>query len=322
MVYVCDRAERPHPGVHEDGAIAAHHPGRSRARASRSGIGGTPPDSARPARRGTSTSRSDPGQTFMFEADGGNESMHMMDRVLGTILDGFGAPGLPGRPVHVPAHGRDRLEGQPLHRRDDQRPAHPEVRARQVQQRPRQRQRQRALRLSALRGRLSGAAARLLFALPLLCRGGMRAAHEFKLERSSTRSSRSRAARRTSSSASPLYLFKSVKFPVRGVEVDVEQSGAGDPARARRAAGRGRRLLENGRPLPASAASGRLALPVGSLVRRLRARRSACRRRRSSPTRGSSSTRATSTRTSSIRSLGRHRVRARARRQARSSETT
>ena len=33
-------------------------------------------------------------QTYMFEADGGNEILHIMDRVLGTILTGFGAPGL------------------------------------------------------------------------------------------------------------------------------------------------------------------------------------------------------------------------------------
>ena len=33
-------------------------------------------------------------QTFMFEVDGGNEKLHIMDRVLGTILSGFGQPGL------------------------------------------------------------------------------------------------------------------------------------------------------------------------------------------------------------------------------------
>jgi hypothetical protein len=33
-------------------------------------------------------------QTFMFEADGGNEILHIMSRVMGTILSGFGAPGL------------------------------------------------------------------------------------------------------------------------------------------------------------------------------------------------------------------------------------
>ena len=33
-------------------------------------------------------------QTFMFEVDGGNEILHIMDRAMGTILSGFGAPGL------------------------------------------------------------------------------------------------------------------------------------------------------------------------------------------------------------------------------------
>jgi hypothetical protein len=33
-------------------------------------------------------------QTYMFEADGGNEIVHIMDRALGTILAEFGAPGL------------------------------------------------------------------------------------------------------------------------------------------------------------------------------------------------------------------------------------
>ncbi|HTO51205.1 MAG TPA: hypothetical protein VML91_26455 [Burkholderiales bacterium] len=33
-------------------------------------------------------------QTFMFEADGGNEILHIMNRLKGTILSEFGAPGL------------------------------------------------------------------------------------------------------------------------------------------------------------------------------------------------------------------------------------
>ena len=36
----------------------------------------------------------DRAQELMFEADGGNEVLHIMDRVMGTILSGFGAPGL------------------------------------------------------------------------------------------------------------------------------------------------------------------------------------------------------------------------------------
>ncbi|MBT2326889.1 hypothetical protein J7E62_31780 [Variovorax paradoxus] len=36
----------------------------------------------------------DPIQRFMIEADGGNEIVHIMDRIGGSILAGFGAPGL------------------------------------------------------------------------------------------------------------------------------------------------------------------------------------------------------------------------------------
>src|SRR5205085_6531397 len=36
----------------------------------------------------------DRNQSTMFEADGGNEIVHIMDRVLGPIRSGFGTPGL------------------------------------------------------------------------------------------------------------------------------------------------------------------------------------------------------------------------------------
>jgi hypothetical protein len=36
----------------------------------------------------------DRAQSLMFEADGGNEIVHIMDRVMGSILSGFGTPGL------------------------------------------------------------------------------------------------------------------------------------------------------------------------------------------------------------------------------------
>ena len=58
----------------------------------------------------------------------------------------------------------------------------------------------------------------------------------------------------------PLYLFKSVRFPVAGVEIDVEQSA---PA-VERALGAFQKdivLFENGRPLVSSQATGRLSLP-------------------------------------------------------------
>ena len=35
----------------------------------------------------------DPMQTYMFEVDGGNEILHTMDRVLGTIVANLGQPG-------------------------------------------------------------------------------------------------------------------------------------------------------------------------------------------------------------------------------------
>src|SRR5438093_605325 len=58
----------------------------------------------------------------------------------------------------------------------------------------------------------------------------------------------------------PLYAIKSAKFPVNGREIDV---AAAEPAiqRALSLVGREITLEENGRPLRASAASGRLSLP-------------------------------------------------------------
>ena len=55
---------------------------------------------------------------------------------------GYGSARTRGRPVHVPAQQHGRLEGQHVHRRDDQRTAHPEVRPRRVQSRQRQGRRQ------------------------------------------------------------------------------------------------------------------------------------------------------------------------------------
>jgi hypothetical protein len=58
----------------------------------------------------------------------------------------------------------------------------------------------------------------------------------------------------------PLYLFKSVKFPVSNIEIDVDKS---DPAieRALAAIQQDITLFENERPLAASHATGRLSLP-------------------------------------------------------------
>jgi hypothetical protein len=58
----------------------------------------------------------------------------------------------------------------------------------------------------------------------------------------------------------PLYLFKSVKFPVNNIEIDTDKSA---PAikRALAAIQQDITLFENGRPLAASHATGRLSLP-------------------------------------------------------------
>ena len=58
----------------------------------------------------------------------------------------------------------------------------------------------------------------------------------------------------------PLYLFKSVKFPVAGAEIDVDNSAAA-VERALAAIQQDVTLFENDRPLVASHASGRLSLP-------------------------------------------------------------
>ena len=58
----------------------------------------------------------------------------------------------------------------------------------------------------------------------------------------------------------PLYLFKSAKFPVKNVEIDVPQSGAAIE-RALAAIQQDIVIFEDGRKLTASKASGRLSLP-------------------------------------------------------------
>ena len=58
----------------------------------------------------------------------------------------------------------------------------------------------------------------------------------------------------------PLYLFKTVKFPVKGIEVDVDNS-AGAMERALAGLQQEITIFENGRPLAARSAIGRLTLP-------------------------------------------------------------
>jgi hypothetical protein len=58
----------------------------------------------------------------------------------------------------------------------------------------------------------------------------------------------------------PLYLFKSARFPVKNIEIDVDNSSAA-VERALAAIEHDVTLTENGRPLTAASASGRLSLP-------------------------------------------------------------
>ena len=92
LVYVCDRADDRIQVFTKTGALQRIIPVVPGTGVTL-GIGGVP---------GLGTAGSawdlafsnDAVQTYMFEADGGNEILHIMDRGLGTILSGFGAPGL------------------------------------------------------------------------------------------------------------------------------------------------------------------------------------------------------------------------------------
>ena len=92
LVYVCDRADDRIQVFTKTGALQRIIPVVPGTGVTL-GIGGAP---------GLGTAGSawdlafsnDSYQTYMFEVDGGNEILHIMDRVLGTILDGFGTPGL------------------------------------------------------------------------------------------------------------------------------------------------------------------------------------------------------------------------------------
>jgi hypothetical protein len=92
LLYVCDRADDRIQVFSKTGAlqrIIAVVPGTGVTL----GIGGV-------AGLGTAGSAwdllfsLDRAQSIMIEADGGNEIVHIMDRVMGTILSGFGTPGL------------------------------------------------------------------------------------------------------------------------------------------------------------------------------------------------------------------------------------
>ena len=92
LVYVCDRADDRIQVFSKTGALQRIIPVVPGTGVTL-GIGGA-------AGLGTAGSAwdlafsNDKKQTFMFEADGGNEILHIMDRAMGSILSGFGAPGL------------------------------------------------------------------------------------------------------------------------------------------------------------------------------------------------------------------------------------
>jgi hypothetical protein len=92
LVYVCDRADDRIQVFTKTGALQRIIPVVPGTGVTL-GIGGAP---------GLGTAGSawdlafsnDGMQAYMFEADGGNEILHIMDRIMGSILSGFGAPGL------------------------------------------------------------------------------------------------------------------------------------------------------------------------------------------------------------------------------------
>jgi len=85
-------------------------------------------------------------------------------------------------------------------------------------------------------------------------------AHEFKLDAVMNAFVKIEPGRAELVVRAPLYLFKSARFPVAGVEIDVDQSA---PAikRSLAAIQKDITVFENGRPLTASETAGRLSLP-------------------------------------------------------------
>lgn len=94
----------------------------------------------------------------------------------------------------------------------------------------------------------------------LVCFAPPAAAHEFKLDAVMNAFVRIEPSEAHLVIRAPLYLFKSVKFPVKGAEIEVDKSG---PALARALAGieQDITLYEDGAPLTASRARARLSLP-------------------------------------------------------------
>lgn len=92
LVYVCDRADDRIQVFTKTGALQRIIPVVPGTGVTL-GIGGAPGLGTAGSAWDVAFSN-DGMQTYMFEADGGNEILHIMDRMLGSILSGFGAPGL------------------------------------------------------------------------------------------------------------------------------------------------------------------------------------------------------------------------------------
>ena len=92
MIYVCDRADDRIQVFTKMGALQRIIPVVPGTGVTL-GIGGAPGLGTAGSAWDVAFSN-DKAQSLMFEADGGNEIVHIMDRVMGSILSGFGTPGL------------------------------------------------------------------------------------------------------------------------------------------------------------------------------------------------------------------------------------
>lgn len=109
-----------------------------------------------------------------------------------------------------------------------------------------------------LRGRRLIAALWVIALLAL--RAPLAAAHEFTLDAVVNAFVKVEADRAHAVVRAPLYLFKAVRFPVKGAEIDVGESGDA-LRRAGLALQQGFVLLEDGQPLKADGVAARLSLP-------------------------------------------------------------
>jgi hypothetical protein len=110
-----------------------------------------------------------------------------------------------------------------------------------------------------MRPALSRSVSVLFLLLLPLCAWQARA-HEFKLDIAMNGFVRIERNEAHLVIRAPLFLFKAIRFPVKGAEIDIEQSGP-TLARTLEAMQRDVTIFEDGRPLQASSARGRLTLP-------------------------------------------------------------